>query len=119
MPIPRLCLRLPAARLGACGSVLAISWHACAECFVHAGGALQRRPIRPPARDAFPTRASGRRYGLRGAVRRLCDGLVAVEAAPGRELGGLDSLNVSVATGILLHSMLLSGRTPVAAAVEA
>ena len=56
---------------------------------------------------------------MRGAVRRLCDGLVAVEAAPGRELGGLDSLNVSVATGILLHSMLLSGRTPVAAAVEA
>ncbi len=51
--------------------------------------------------------------GLRTNVRRLCDALLRVEAAPGGGGGGagggagaVDSLNVSVATGILLHRLL-------------
>ncbi|PRW32608.1 rRNA methyltransferase mitochondrial [Chlorella sorokiniana] len=44
-------------------------------------------------------------YGLRGAVRRLCDAVLQIEDSPGRHTL-VDSLNVSVATGILLHRLL-------------
>ncbi|KAI7838104.1 hypothetical protein COHA_008112 [Chlorella ohadii] len=44
-------------------------------------------------------------YGLRGAVRRLCDATLQIEDSPGRHTL-VDSLNVSVATGILLHRLL-------------
>ncbi|XP_072014310.1 uncharacterized protein [Amphiura filiformis] len=44
-------------------------------------------------------------YGLRSKVRTVCSKFLTIE--PGRELHpGIDSLNVSVATGILLHSLL-------------
>lgn len=66
-------------------------------------------------------------YGVRPIVKRLCTQLVQIEMAPseaaavGREGSGagqrqrlqlqlVDSLNVSVATGILLHHMLGSAR---------
>jgi 21S rRNA (GM2251-2'-O)-methyltransferase len=54
-------------------------------------------------------------YGLRSMVKRCCTQLVQIEMAPG---GGaarqqqqlVDSLNVSVATGILLHHMLTAAQ---------
>lgn len=65
-------------------------------------------------------------YGVRPIVKRLCTGLVQIEMVPGdaaaAAAGGdtgmaqrqrrqlVDSLNVSVATGILLHHMLSSAR---------
>lgn len=42
--------------------------------------------------------------GLRTTVRRACDGLVAI--AGGDEQSGVDSLNVGVAGGILMHHLL-------------
>ena len=48
--------------------------------------------------------------GLRGAVRRICETVLRINspaAAPGRFAPvGVDSLNVSVATGILLHQLI-------------
>ena len=47
--------------------------------------------------------------GLRTAVERVCEGVLRINAAPspGRIAPqGVDSLNVSVATGILLHQLL-------------
>ena len=44
--------------------------------------------------------------GLRTNVRRACSGLVQVREAAALDHGVLDSLNVSVATGVLLHSLL-------------
>lgn len=56
-------------------------------------------------------------YGLRPLVRRCCTQLVRIEMAPadsaaaaGRQHQLVDSLNVSVATGILLHHMLTGAR---------
>jgi hypothetical protein len=58
-------------------------------------------------------------YGLRTNVKRACTGMVQIEmaAAPGSgaAAGGphrilVDSLNVSVATGILLHHLVSSAR---------
>lgn len=46
-------------------------------------------------------------YGLRHAVQRCCDTMVRVDGGDPSQV--VDSLNVSVATGILLHS-LLQGR---------
>lgn len=46
-------------------------------------------------------------YGLRYAVQRCCDTMVCVDGGDPSKV--VDSLNVSVATGILLHS-LLQGR---------
>jgi 21S rRNA (GM2251-2'-O)-methyltransferase len=59
--------------------------------------------------------------GLRTNVRRACTALVRIDmagphadgaaAAGGRQLAGLvDSLNVSVATGIMLQSLLAAAR---------
>jgi 21S rRNA (GM2251-2'-O)-methyltransferase len=59
--------------------------------------------------------------GLRTNVRRACNRMVRIEGGPGmgggrdRQDGGegggsVDSLNVSVATGIILHTMLTSAR---------
>lgn len=59
-------------------------------------------------------------YGLRTTVKRLCTSLLRIDAAPaaasqaGQGVGAraragrsfVDSLNVSVATGILLHQLL-------------
>lgn len=63
-------------------------------------------------------------YGVRPVVRRLCDATLRIDGrGPGggglpSGLGGLvDSLNVSVATGILLHQLIHS--QPGAAAEEA
>ena len=47
--------------------------------------------------------------GLRTNVRRACTAMVRIEmggARGGAPAGGVDSLNVSVAAGILLHHML-------------
>lgn len=48
--------------------------------------------------------------GLRPVVRRACEGILRIDSAapgPGRHQPiGVDSLNVSVATGILLHQLL-------------
>jgi len=67
-------------------------------------------------------------HGLRTNVRRACQKLVLVEmggvaaaAAPGAagaaaERRVVDSLNVSVATGILLHQLIVAARGPKAAA---
>ncbi len=54
-------------------------------------------------------------HGLRTNVRRACTGLVSIEMAPpsgqGVGRGVVDSLNVSVATGILLHGILTKARS--------
>lgn len=47
-------------------------------------------------------------FGLRTNVRRACTQLVQVDMAPGVSATDVDSLNVSVATGILLHTLLAS-----------
>jgi tRNA G18 (ribose-2'-O)-methylase SpoU len=54
---------------------------------------------------------------VRPLVKRLCTQLVQIEMAPGDLAGSgmgqqqlIDSLNVSVATGILLHHMLASAK---------
>ncbi len=52
--------------------------------------------------------------GLRTNVRRECARLVCVPAAPGAPLGGdgaVDSLNVGVAAGVLLHALLVAARS--------
>jgi 21S rRNA (GM2251-2'-O)-methyltransferase len=53
--------------------------------------------------------------GLRTNVRRACGSMVKIDGAAVRDDGdaagaSVDSLNVSVATGILLHGMLASAR---------
>ena len=48
--------------------------------------------------------------GLRTNVRRACSKMVKVEGAPGGSQGGVDSLNVSVATGIMLHTLLTAAK---------
>lgn len=58
---------------------------------------------------------------MRTNVRRACNRMVRIEGGPGMGLGGdrqdggegggsVDSLNVSVATGIILHTMLTAAR---------
>ena len=48
--------------------------------------------------------------GLRTTVKRACTGLIRVDStAPVAASVGVDSLNVSVAAGILLHQLLYSG----------
>ncbi|KAL4421318.1 hypothetical protein ABPG75_010609 [Micractinium tetrahymenae] len=56
-------------------------------------------------------------YGLRNAVRRLCDGMLQIDGGPAGSPGGglVDSLNVSVATGILLHRLLTAQEAAAAA----
>ena len=39
--------------------------------------------------------------------------MVKVEGAPGGSQGGVDSLNVSVATGIMLHTLLIAAKRKV------
>lgn len=53
-------------------------------------------------------------YGVRPLIKRLCTQLVQIEMAPDdkQKLQLVDSLNVSVATGILLHHMLSSAKVP-------
>ena len=51
--------------------------------------------------------------GLRTNVRRACSKMVKVEGAPGGSQGGVDSLNVSVATGIMLHTLLIAAKRKV------
>ena len=59
--------------------------------------------------------------GLRTNVRRACTRMIRVEGGPGMGAGGdrgdggdgggsVDSLNVSVATGIILHTLLTAAR---------
>jgi 21S rRNA (GM2251-2'-O)-methyltransferase len=78
------------------------------------------------ALSALAVRVGNEGYGVRPIVKRLCTGLVQIEMVPGdaaaAAAGGdtgmgqrqrrqlVDSLNVSVATGILLHHMLSSAR---------
>ena len=47
--------------------------------------------------------------GLRTNVRNACHSLVKVDTGCSAGDSGVDSLNVSVATGILLHQLLASG----------
>ena len=48
-------------------------------------------------------------YGLRTTVRQSCEALLRIDSGSDINVGfGLDSLNVSVATGILLHSIISS-----------
>jgi len=50
-------------------------------------------------------------YGLRTNVRRACDQTIQVDRYGGEESAlAVDSLNVSVATGVLLHSLLSSAK---------
>lgn len=49
--------------------------------------------------------------GLRTNVKRVCGNFVKVSGADGLDLSDVDSLNVSVATGVLLHSMLTSAKS--------
>lgn len=44
-------------------------------------------------------------YGLRTNVKRACTSLVEIPAGLGLDADVLDSLNVSVATGVLLHTL--------------
>lgn len=48
--------------------------------------------------------------GLRTNVKRACESFVKVSSAEGLDGSAVDSLNVSVATGVLLHTMLTSAR---------
>lgn len=45
--------------------------------------------------------------GLRTLVKRCCHGLLKVDT-PSEDVPGLDSLNVGVAGGILMHHLLLN-----------
>jgi 21S rRNA (GM2251-2'-O)-methyltransferase len=61
-------------------------------------------------------RASGNEgYGLRPLVKRCCTQLVQIEMAPTADTRQqqqlVDSLNVSVATGILLHHLMTAARS--------
>jgi tRNA G18 (ribose-2'-O)-methylase SpoU len=51
---------------------------------------------------------------VRPLVKRICTQLVQIEMTPGgatqQQLQLVDSLNVSVATGILLHQMVAAAR---------
>lgn len=49
--------------------------------------------------------------GLRTNVRRVCSGFVKVRDAGALDRAVLDSLNVSVATGVLLHALLRAADT--------
>ena len=56
-------------------------------------------------------------YGLRTNVRRACSRMIQVDSLPGMAVSedaslvmGVDSLNVSVATGILMHGLLTSAK---------
>lgn len=49
--------------------------------------------------------------GLRTNVKRACDTFVKVSSAEGLDGEIVESLNVSVATGVLLHTMLTSARS--------
>jgi len=51
-------------------------------------------------------------YGLRTNVRRACTRLVRIEPSPSLETQILDSLNVSVATGILLQRFTAAQPVP-------
>eukprot|EP00873_Tetraselmis_striata_P029914 jgi/Tetstr1/450178/TSEL_037219.t1 len=55
-------------------------------------------------------------YGLRTNVRRACDGMLSVGSLGGGAdsslAAGVESLNVSVAAGILLHSLMSSAAQP-------
>lgn len=71
-------------------------------------------------------------YGVRPVVKRLCDATLRIDGNPtfgagGAEVGGeggngagaaglVDSLNVSVATGILLHQLIASSAVAAARA---
>ena len=44
--------------------------------------------------------------GLRTLVRRCCHALLAVDSPLGQAPAGVDSLNVGVAAGVLLHRLL-------------
>ena len=59
--------------------------------------------------------------GLRTLVRRCCHGLLRVDTPSEGVLPGLDSLNVGVAGGVLLHRLLLSQQqhSPAAATEQA
>lgn len=50
-------------------------------------------------------------FGLRTNVKRACNTLVCIEDGMPSGSKRLDSLNVSVATGILLHHLLISSRS--------
>jgi 21S rRNA (GM2251-2'-O)-methyltransferase len=49
--------------------------------------------------------------GLRTNVKRVCEKFVKVPSVAGLDASVVDSLNVSVATGVLLHTMLTLGRS--------
>lgn len=52
-------------------------------------------------------------YGLRTNIRRSCTSMVKVElGCPPGNVAGVESLNVSVATGVLLHQLLTAAKTP-------
>jgi 21S rRNA (GM2251-2'-O)-methyltransferase len=51
-------------------------------------------------------------YGLRTNVKRSCSMHVRISAADSTDSHVLDSLNVSVATGILLHNLSKGQRCP-------
>ena len=58
-------------------------------------------------------------YGLRTNVKRACTSLVKIPAGLGLDTQVLDSLNVSVATGVLLHTLTSDEREGNARQAEA
>ena len=65
------------------------------------------------------TRAGNEGYGLRTNCARACTEMIQIghgafsgAAATGGLVGAVDSLNVSVATGIILHQLIASSKVP-------
>lgn len=101
-----------------------MTWHGLVSLTVFVPG---RAPAATHTRSwschAAPT-AGSEGFGLRVNVRRVCSQLVMVEMSPrlgpGSAGAGLvDSLNVSVATGVLLHSLLTSAAASASGAAAA
>ena len=57
---------------------------------------------------AWPQVMGSEGRGLRTLVRRCCHQLLAVDGPLGASPDGVDSLNVGVAGGILLHRLLMA-----------
>jgi len=52
-------------------------------------------------------------HGLRKNIEKLCDDLVHIDGNGTGAVGLVDSLNVSVAGGVLLHQLTHGGRSPI------
>lgn len=80
-------------------------WHVLGAC--SEGTMSSRRPRVPDVEARRPTiLVMGNEHrGLRTNVRKSCDGFISIPSHR-MDKSSVDSLNVSVATGILLHQLL-------------